>query len=76
MAASFREHSNEHANPIPRPDPVHNHEETQDQVLQSRSEGKNEHSEQGPTVEQPAKCSSALRIVGILVNSITDATGN
>lgn len=40
LAASFREHSNEHANPIPRPDPVHNHEETQDQVLQSRSEGK------------------------------------
>ncbi|XP_032973938.1 39S ribosomal protein L42, mitochondrial isoform X1 [Rhinolophus ferrumequinum] len=45
----------EHTKPIPRPDPVHNHEETQDQVLKTRLEEKGEHFEQGPMIEQLSK---------------------
>ncbi|XP_023387333.1 39S ribosomal protein L42, mitochondrial isoform X3 [Pteropus vampyrus] len=45
----------EHTKPIPRPDPVHNHEETQDQVLKTRLEEKDEHFEQGPMIEQLSK---------------------
>ncbi|XP_036920568.1 39S ribosomal protein L42, mitochondrial [Sturnira hondurensis] len=44
----------EHTKPIPRPDPVHNYEETLDQVLKTRLEGK-EHLEQGPMIEQLSK---------------------
>ncbi|XP_035581424.1 39S ribosomal protein L42, mitochondrial-like [Zalophus californianus] len=39
----------------PRPDPVHNNEETHDQVLKTRLEEKNEQFEQGPTIEQLSK---------------------
>uniref|UniRef100_A0A9L0RJN0 Large ribosomal subunit protein mL42 n=1 Tax=Equus caballus TaxID=9796 RepID=A0A9L0RJN0_HORSE len=45
----------EHTKPIPRPDPVHNHEETHDQVLKTRLEEKSEHLEQGPMIEQLSK---------------------
>ncbi|XP_040849300.1 39S ribosomal protein L42, mitochondrial-like [Ochotona curzoniae] len=45
----------EHTKPIPRPDPVLNNEETHDQVLKTRLQGKSEHSEQGPMVEQLSK---------------------
>ncbi|KAM5252936.1 large ribosomal subunit protein mL42 isoform 1-T1 [Hipposideros larvatus] len=45
----------EHTKPIPRPDPVHNHEETQDQVLKTRLEEKGEHIEEGPMIEQLSK---------------------
>uniref|UniRef100_G1QFS9 Large ribosomal subunit protein mL42 n=1 Tax=Myotis lucifugus TaxID=59463 RepID=G1QFS9_MYOLU len=45
----------EHTKPIPRPDPVHNYEETQDQILQTRLEVKDEHLEQGPMIEQLSK---------------------
>ncbi|XP_057172254.1 39S ribosomal protein L42, mitochondrial isoform X1 [Ursus arctos] len=45
----------EHTKPIPRPDPVHNNEETHDQVLKTRLEEKNEHLEQGPMIEQLSK---------------------
>uniref|UniRef100_A0A8C0PM17 Large ribosomal subunit protein mL42 n=1 Tax=Canis lupus familiaris TaxID=9615 RepID=A0A8C0PM17_CANLF len=41
--------------PIPQPDPVHNNEETHDQVLKTRLEEKNEHSEQGLMIEQLGK---------------------
>nr|XP_035951169.1 39S ribosomal protein L42, mitochondrial-like [Halichoerus grypus] len=44
----------EHTKPIPWPDPVHNNEETHDQVLQTRlkEKKKKEHVEQGPMIEQ------------------------
>ncbi|KAI5929620.1 39S ribosomal protein L42, mitochondrial [Manis javanica] len=45
----------EHTKPIPRPDPVHNTEETHDQVLKTRLEEKDEHIEQGPMIEQLSK---------------------
>ncbi|XP_006154897.1 39S ribosomal protein L42, mitochondrial [Tupaia chinensis] len=45
----------EHTKPIPRPDPVHNNEETHDQVLKFRLEEKSEHLEQGPMIEQLSK---------------------
>ncbi|KAB0358899.1 hypothetical protein FD755_009838, partial [Muntiacus reevesi] len=45
----------EHTKPIPRPDPVHNNEETHDLVLKSRLEEKSEHLEQGPMIEQLSK---------------------
>ena len=45
----------EHTKPIPRPDPVHNNEETHDQVLKTRLEEKNEHFEQGLMIEQLSK---------------------
>ncbi|EPQ14433.1 39S ribosomal protein L42, mitochondrial [Myotis brandtii] len=45
----------EHTKPIPRPDPVHNYEETQDQILKTRLEVKDEHLEQGPMIEQLSK---------------------
>ncbi|XP_006150102.1 39S ribosomal protein L42, mitochondrial-like [Tupaia chinensis] len=45
----------EHTKPIPRPDPVHNNEETHDQVLKSRLEEKSEHLEQEPMIEQLSK---------------------
>ncbi|XP_064446859.1 large ribosomal subunit protein mL42 isoform X4 [Mirounga angustirostris] len=45
----------EHTKPIPRPDPVHNNEETHDQVLKTRLEEKNEQFEQGPMIEQLSK---------------------
>ncbi|KAM6154197.1 large ribosomal subunit protein mL42 [Erethizon dorsatum] len=44
----------EHTRPIPQPDPVHNIEETHDQVLKTRLE-ENEHLEQGPMIEQLSK---------------------
>ncbi|KAI5938087.1 39S ribosomal protein L42, mitochondrial [Manis javanica] len=42
----------EHTKPIPQPDPVHNDEETRDQVLKTRLVEKDEHIEQGPMIEQ------------------------
>uniref|UniRef100_A0A2K5RFA4 Large ribosomal subunit protein mL42 n=1 Tax=Cebus imitator TaxID=2715852 RepID=A0A2K5RFA4_CEBIM len=45
----------EHTKPIPRPDPVHNNEETHDQILKTRLEEKAEPLEQGPMVEQLSK---------------------
>uniref|UniRef100_A0A2K6TB27 Large ribosomal subunit protein mL42 n=1 Tax=Saimiri boliviensis boliviensis TaxID=39432 RepID=A0A2K6TB27_SAIBB len=42
-------------NPIPRPDPVHNNEETHDQILKNRLEEKVEPLEQGPMIEQLSK---------------------
>ncbi|XP_036174260.1 39S ribosomal protein L42, mitochondrial-like [Myotis myotis] len=45
----------EHTKPIPWPDPVHNYEETQDQILKTRLEEKYEHLEQGPMKEQLSK---------------------
>uniref|UniRef100_A0A8C9JJW5 Large ribosomal subunit protein mL42 n=1 Tax=Panthera tigris altaica TaxID=74533 RepID=A0A8C9JJW5_PANTA len=45
----------EQTKPIPRPDPVHNNEETHDQVLKTRLEEKNEPFEQGPMIEQLSK---------------------
>ncbi|XP_030675719.1 39S ribosomal protein L42, mitochondrial isoform X2 [Nomascus leucogenys] len=45
----------EHTKPIPRPDPVHNNEETHDQVLKTRLEEKVEHLEEGPMIEQLSK---------------------
>uniref|UniRef100_A0A2K5F0K8 Large ribosomal subunit protein mL42 n=1 Tax=Aotus nancymaae TaxID=37293 RepID=A0A2K5F0K8_AOTNA len=45
----------EHTKPIPRPDPVHNNEETHDQILKTRLEEKVEPLEQGPMVEQLSK---------------------
>nr|XP_045001442.1 39S ribosomal protein L42, mitochondrial-like [Jaculus jaculus] len=45
----------EHTKPIPRPDPVHNHEETHDQVLKTKLEVKSEPLEQGPMIEQLSK---------------------
>uniref|UniRef100_A0A8C0A3B9 Large ribosomal subunit protein mL42 n=1 Tax=Bos mutus grunniens TaxID=30521 RepID=A0A8C0A3B9_BOSMU len=45
----------EHTKPIPRPDPVHNNEETHDLVLKTRLEEKSEHLEQGPMIEQLSK---------------------
>ena len=44
-----------HTKPIPRPDPVHDNEETHDAVLKTRSEEKSEHSVPGPTIEQLSK---------------------
>ncbi|XP_017723832.1 PREDICTED: 39S ribosomal protein L42, mitochondrial [Rhinopithecus bieti] len=41
--------------PIPRPDPVHNNEETHEQVLKTRLEEKVEHLEEGPMIEQLSK---------------------
>ncbi|XP_036770008.1 39S ribosomal protein L42, mitochondrial-like [Manis pentadactyla] len=41
--------------PIPQPDPVHNDEETHDQVLKTRLEEKDEYIEQGPMIEQLSK---------------------
>ncbi|XP_032966708.1 39S ribosomal protein L42, mitochondrial-like [Rhinolophus ferrumequinum] len=45
----------EHTKPIHWPDPVYNHEETQDKVLKTRLEEKDEHLEQGPMIEQLSK---------------------
>lgn len=46
----------EHTKPIPWPHPMHNIEETHDQVLQTRlDEKKNEHIEEGPMIEQLSK---------------------
>ncbi|XP_054435465.1 39S ribosomal protein L42, mitochondrial-like [Pteronotus mesoamericanus] len=45
----------EHTKSSPQPDPVHKHEETQDQVLKTRLEGKNERFEQVPIMEQISK---------------------
>uniref|UniRef100_A0A667FY53 Large ribosomal subunit protein mL42 n=1 Tax=Lynx canadensis TaxID=61383 RepID=A0A667FY53_LYNCA len=45
----------EHTKPTPRPDPVHNNEETHDQMLKTRLQGKNEHFEQEPMIEQRSK---------------------
>lgn len=45
----------EHTKPIPRPDPVHDIEETHDLVLTPRLEEKGEHLEQGPMTEQLSK---------------------
>ncbi|XP_006872315.1 PREDICTED: 39S ribosomal protein L42, mitochondrial-like [Chrysochloris asiatica] len=45
----------EHTKAIPRPDPVHNNEETHDQVLKTRLEVKDEALEQGPMIEQLSK---------------------
>ncbi|XP_044904273.1 LOW QUALITY PROTEIN: 39S ribosomal protein L42, mitochondrial-like [Felis catus] len=45
----------EQTKPIPRPDPVHNNEETHNQVLKTRLEEKNEPFEQGPMIEQLSK---------------------
>lgn len=41
-----------HTKPIPRPDPVHDDEETHDAVLKTRSEERSEHSVPGPTIER------------------------
>ncbi|XP_045147929.1 39S ribosomal protein L42, mitochondrial-like [Echinops telfairi] len=45
----------EHTKPIPRPDPIHNSEETHDRVLKTRFEVKGEPLEQGPRIEQLSK---------------------
>lgn len=45
----------EHTRPIPQPDPVHNNEETYDQVLKTRLEEKDEHLEQGAMIEKLSK---------------------
>ena len=45
----------EHTKPIPRPGPLHNYEETLDQVLKTRLEEKDEHFEQEPMTEQLSK---------------------
>ncbi|XP_023594335.1 large ribosomal subunit protein mL42 isoform X2 [Trichechus manatus latirostris] len=45
----------EHTKPIPHPDPVHNNEDTHDQVLKTRLEVKDEPLEQGPMIEQLSK---------------------
>ncbi|XP_014321661.1 39S ribosomal protein L42, mitochondrial-like [Myotis lucifugus] len=45
----------EHTKPIPQPDPVYNYEETQDQIQKTRLEEKDEHFEQGLTIEQLSK---------------------
>uniref|UniRef100_H0XTM4 Large ribosomal subunit protein mL42 n=1 Tax=Otolemur garnettii TaxID=30611 RepID=H0XTM4_OTOGA len=45
----------EHTKPIPLPDPVHNNEETHDQVLKTRLAEKSEQLEQGPMREQCSK---------------------
>ncbi|XP_037695926.1 39S ribosomal protein L42, mitochondrial-like [Choloepus didactylus] len=45
----------EHTKPNPHLDPVHNNEETHDQVLKTRLEVKDEHLEQGPMIEQISK---------------------
>ncbi|XP_036170954.1 39S ribosomal protein L42, mitochondrial-like [Myotis myotis] len=45
----------EHTKPVPRPGPVHNYGETQDQILKTRSEVKDEHLEQGPAIGQLRK---------------------
>ncbi|XP_075407291.1 large ribosomal subunit protein mL42 [Tenrec ecaudatus] len=42
----------EHTKPIPRPDPIHNSEETHDHVLKSRLEVKAQPLQQGPMIEQ------------------------
>ncbi|XP_054428107.1 39S ribosomal protein L42, mitochondrial-like [Pteronotus mesoamericanus] len=44
-----------HTKPTLWPDPVHNHEETLDQLLKARLEEKDEHLEQGPMIEQLSK---------------------
>ncbi|XP_037590158.1 39S ribosomal protein L42, mitochondrial-like [Cebus imitator] len=45
----------EHTKPIPWPDPVHNNEETHDQILKTRLKEKIEPLEQEPMVEQLSK---------------------
>uniref|UniRef100_A0A452HEG8 Large ribosomal subunit protein mL42 n=1 Tax=Gopherus agassizii TaxID=38772 RepID=A0A452HEG8_9SAUR len=45
----------EHTQPIPRPDPVDNKEETHDQVLKSRLEAKELKNSKGPTFEELSK---------------------
>uniref|UniRef100_A0A2K6TQA0 Large ribosomal subunit protein mL42 n=1 Tax=Saimiri boliviensis boliviensis TaxID=39432 RepID=A0A2K6TQA0_SAIBB len=45
----------EHTKPIPWPDPVHNNEETHNQILKTRLEEKVEPLEQEPMVEQLSK---------------------
>ncbi|XP_077909139.1 large ribosomal subunit protein mL42 isoform X2 [Ictidomys tridecemlineatus] len=45
----------EHTQPIPQPDPLHNNEETHDQVLKTRLEEKDEHLEEGPMIEKLSK---------------------
>uniref|UniRef100_A0A8C0IJX1 Large ribosomal subunit protein mL42 n=1 Tax=Chelonoidis abingdonii TaxID=106734 RepID=A0A8C0IJX1_CHEAB len=45
----------EHTQPIPRPDPVDNKEETHDQVLKSRLEVKELKNSKGPTFEELSK---------------------
>ncbi|KAB0367531.1 hypothetical protein FD755_020855 [Muntiacus reevesi] len=44
-----------HPKPTPRPDPVHDNEETHGAVLKTRSEDKSEHSVPGPRAEQLSK---------------------
>ncbi|KYO17431.1 39S ribosomal protein L42, mitochondrial [Alligator mississippiensis] len=45
----------EHTEPVPRPDPVNNKEETLDQVLKSRLEVKEMKNDKGPTIEELSK---------------------
>ncbi|KAM4815086.1 large ribosomal subunit protein mL42-like [Thomomys bottae] len=45
----------EHTKPIPRPNPVHNNEETHYQVLKTRLEETNGPLEQGPMIERLSK---------------------
>ncbi|XP_012860248.1 39S ribosomal protein L42, mitochondrial-like [Echinops telfairi] len=45
----------EHAKPVPRPDPIHNSEETHDHVPKTRLEVKDQPLEQGPMIEQLSK---------------------
>uniref|UniRef100_A0A8D0HER8 Large ribosomal subunit protein mL42 n=1 Tax=Sphenodon punctatus TaxID=8508 RepID=A0A8D0HER8_SPHPU len=45
----------EHTQPILRPDPVNNKEETHDQILKSRLEVKELKNDKGPTVEELSK---------------------
>ncbi|XP_045147829.1 39S ribosomal protein L42, mitochondrial-like [Echinops telfairi] len=45
----------EHTKPIPRPDPIHNSEETHDHALKTRFEVKGQPLEQGPRIEQLSK---------------------
>ncbi|XP_029457485.1 39S ribosomal protein L42, mitochondrial [Rhinatrema bivittatum] len=45
----------EHTKPIPRPDPVHNREDTHDQVLKTRLGQMAWENNQGPTIEELSK---------------------
>ncbi|XP_041114428.1 39S ribosomal protein L42, mitochondrial-like [Polyodon spathula] len=45
----------EHSKPIPRPDPLENHEETHDQVLKARLNEEVLQNKQAPTIEELSK---------------------
>ncbi|XP_033889576.1 large ribosomal subunit protein mL42-like [Acipenser ruthenus] len=45
----------EHSKPIPRPDPLENHEETHDQVLKARLNEEMLQNKQAPTIEELSK---------------------